>query len=174
MDHSQCLQALRGLGARSESVGLVHAFFYGQKISVKTNDSKSKPRTAPGGSPQGSILANFLFCATTNRLEGIKEVPNVQRAPSPAFTEKGIIGSFDSDRSFSPDSPTITWPDITTSTPTMRGQFSNFNPPGTLEGNLSGSFSSGDEKKCFFRVPTPGQYDSSTNSKQPEWDQKLR
>ena len=28
MDHSQCLQALRGLGASSESVGLVHAFLY--------------------------------------------------------------------------------------------------------------------------------------------------
>ena len=26
-DHSQCLQALRGLGASSESVGLVHAMF---------------------------------------------------------------------------------------------------------------------------------------------------
>ena len=31
MDHSQCLQALRGLGASSESVGLVHAFLYGRE-----------------------------------------------------------------------------------------------------------------------------------------------
>ena len=121
MDHSKCLQALWGLGANSESVGLVHAFLNVQKMSVKINDMKSKPRTAPGGSPQGSILANFLFCAMTNGLGRIKNVTNLQIP-------------------FSPDSLTIARPDITTSTPTTRVQFSNFNPPGNLEDNLSGSF----------------------------------
>ena len=85
MDNSQCLQALWGLGASSESVGLVHAFLFSRKMIVKINDMKSKQRTAPGGSPQGSILANFLFCATTKGLGRIKNVPNLQRAPSPAF-----------------------------------------------------------------------------------------
>ena len=68
------LQSLQSLGTSSESMGLVHAFLYGRKMTVKINDSKSKPRTALLGSPQGSILANFLFWATTNGLERIKNV----------------------------------------------------------------------------------------------------
>ena len=119
-------------------------------MSVKISDSNSKPRRAPGGSPQGSILANFLVCATTNGLGRIKNVPNIQRAPSPAFDKNGISGSFHLEHSFSPNSPTIARPDITTSTPTARGQFSNFNPLGNLKDNLSWSFSSVDETFRFF------------------------
>ena len=35
-------------------------------MHVKVGNSYSHARTAPGGSPQGSILGNFLFCACTN------------------------------------------------------------------------------------------------------------
>ena len=91
---------------------------------------------------------------------------NLQRAPWSAFDENGISGLFDSDRYFSLDSPTIARPDIKTSTPIMRGKFSNFIPRGNLEDNLRGSFSLDDETFLFFRVRRPGQYDSSTDSKQ--------
>ena len=47
MDHSRCLQALQGLGASRESVGLAHAFLYGREMMVKINYSNTKPRTTP-------------------------------------------------------------------------------------------------------------------------------
>ena len=37
-------------------------------MSVKLGNVKSVPKLAPGGSPQGSILGNYLFCSTTNHL----------------------------------------------------------------------------------------------------------
>ena len=39
-------------------------------MSVKLGDTFSIPRNVPGGSPQGSILGNYLFCATTDNLTG--------------------------------------------------------------------------------------------------------
>ena len=66
MDHLKCLEALTDLGASEESVDWTAAFLYGRKMSVKIGSTRSVPRTVPGGSPQGSILGNFLFCITTN------------------------------------------------------------------------------------------------------------
>ena len=37
-------------------------------MSVRLGETKSVPRPVPGGSPQGSILGNYLFCATTDQL----------------------------------------------------------------------------------------------------------
>ena len=37
-------------------------------MSVKLGGTFSRERKVPGGSPQGSILGNYLFCATTNSL----------------------------------------------------------------------------------------------------------
>ena len=37
-------------------------------MSVRLGLEMSDPRPVPGGSPQGSILGNYLFCATTNGL----------------------------------------------------------------------------------------------------------
>ena len=37
-------------------------------MSVKIGESRSDPRPVPGGSPQGSIMGNYLFCITTNDL----------------------------------------------------------------------------------------------------------
>ena len=66
MNHFKCLEALEKLGASSRTVSWVACFLYNRTMSVKIGSTLSSPRTAPGGSPQGSILGNFLFCATTN------------------------------------------------------------------------------------------------------------
>ena len=51
-----------------DTLGLVNAFLVGRKMSVKIGSTYSEPQLVPGGSPQGSILGNYLFCATTNHL----------------------------------------------------------------------------------------------------------
>ena len=68
MGHGECLRALTGLGSDSATTGLVHAFLEGRTMSVRVGSEYSVPRLVPGGSPQGSILGNYLFCATTNNL----------------------------------------------------------------------------------------------------------
>ena len=68
MDHFACLDALKNMGASKSSLGLVQAFLTGRTMSVKIGNARSDPRTVPGGSPQGSILGNYLFCSTTNGL----------------------------------------------------------------------------------------------------------
>ena len=66
MGHEACLEAITSLGAESGTVGLIHAFLEGRTMSVRVGDSMSAAKAVPGGSPQGSILGNDLFCATTD------------------------------------------------------------------------------------------------------------
>ena len=47
---------------------MVSAFLYGRTMRVHVGSAMSDPRTVPGGSPQGSILGNFLFCVATREL----------------------------------------------------------------------------------------------------------
>ena len=68
MCHHECLRAISSLGASEGTTGLVHAFLYQRQMSVKIGDTFSDPRIVAGGSPQGSILGNYLFCATTESL----------------------------------------------------------------------------------------------------------
>ena len=66
MNHFRCLEALTKLGAAEETVLWVSSFLFGRTMSVKIGKTLSSERTVPGGSPQGSIQGNYLFCATTN------------------------------------------------------------------------------------------------------------
>ena len=68
MDHNACISALRSLGGSPMDVGLVGAFLHNRHMSVRINDTHSLPKHVPGGAPQGSILACFLFCATIESL----------------------------------------------------------------------------------------------------------
>ena len=73
MCHHKCLQALDNLGATSIARDWTAAFLYQQTMSVKFGETFSTPRNVPGGSPQGSILGNFLFCATTNEFAELED-----------------------------------------------------------------------------------------------------
>ena len=66
MHHFRCLESLVDLGADMQTVDWVACFLFGRTMSVRVENTFSEPRSAPGGSPQGSILGNFLFCATTD------------------------------------------------------------------------------------------------------------
>ena len=78
MDHGFCLAELRRKGATRGSYGMVNAFLYGRTMSVRVGESKSVPRPVPGGSPQGSILGNFLFCVTTDSLSNPDPIPPLE------------------------------------------------------------------------------------------------
>ena len=96
MSHPHCLEALSKLNADSRSISLVHAFLYGRTMKIKVGQTMSQPRSVPGGSPQGSILGNFLFCVATNELGEAqhwgREVGEAA-AQSVSFGENGISGS---------------------------------------------------------------------------------
>ena len=92
MSHSSCLDALSTLGASDEDIQLVGAFLRGRTMSVKVGSSFSVPRAVPGGSPQGSILGIFLFCATTDFFNRINADP-VTEVTSPQVADNNTGGS---------------------------------------------------------------------------------
>ena len=75
-------------------------------MTVKVGKAKSIPRTVPGGSPQGSILGNFLFCVATNELatENVA-AQNTETNPTLSFEDNGINVSSESDYSAQIASP---------------------------------------------------------------------
>ena len=118
MDHDSCLVALHQLGAKDEDIELVACFLRNRTMQVKIGDTYSAPRTVPGGSPQGSILGNFLFCATsdefttteiatndTNHAPQIQPVNGVEEAGGEdvEVDEDGDASSFDSDHGEGPN-----------------------------------------------------------------------
>ena len=68
LDHHECLRQLRTLGASSTSLGLVRAFLTGRSMRVKVGSELMNAWNLSGGSPQGSILGCFLYCATTQQI----------------------------------------------------------------------------------------------------------
>ena len=122
MHHYRCLEALSDLGASPLALDWVAAFLHRRQMSVKIGIEMSDPRTVPGGSPQGSISGNFLFCSTTNQFADINPQINVE-SDSSSTTSSGSYDSFKS------ASSTELAPQICiTSTPSARGKCSNFDP----------------------------------------------
>ena len=68
MSHHSCLSAIIKHGASGSTVALVSAFLFRRTMSVRLGTTYSNPRLINGGSPQGSILGNYLFCLTTDGL----------------------------------------------------------------------------------------------------------
>ena len=54
---------------------MVATFLRGRSMTIRVGDSKSKLRPVPGGSPQGTLLGNFLFIITTDYLDLTDDIP---------------------------------------------------------------------------------------------------
>ena len=144
MNHWKCLEALAELGASDESIDGVATFLYNRTMSVKIGDAFSSPRHVPGGSPQGSILGNFLFCATTDCFTSIRV--NVGEE-----AQSSSLSSLPSSSSIEPAQVEIQPSSLTTSTSTTRGQFARFAPPRSLQ-NPELESSSDEDIYPFFRA----------------------
>ena len=68
LDHAECLSQLRRLGASETSVNLVRSFLTQRSMRVRIGKLLSSSHPLRGGSPQGSILGCFLYCATTQQI----------------------------------------------------------------------------------------------------------
>ena len=108
LDHRECLDQLRRLGAAEHSVHLVRSFLTGRSMQVKVGNSISSKRILKGGSPQGSILGCYLYCATTRQINPANNPPplpprdvtappartdaetNIPDATPPAAVERGM------------------------------------------------------------------------------------
>ena len=155
MCHYQCLSAAEEMGAGRTTLAMLRAFLTGRQMSVKINDSLSPPRNVPGGSPQGSILANFLFCLTTDQLN--KCVPNNQTLE---LSQNGIDISNDSsiEVPFSPiarpnDEYNV---DLNTSGEDEEIRASDFiylNPNNRLEDTVMSTRATQDEIERVFGIP---------------------
>ena len=158
MYRARCLEALSHLGASVDVVRWTSAFLYRRTMSVRVRNARSIPRLVPGGSPQGSILGNFLFCATTDCFAKLE-------SPYTELNQSWTESSSDS----SSDNFTINTrsPGAVSSTPTARGQFATFKPP-TCLADLSGEFVSDEEDDFRFIRRLPNPLDSSDESDQQD------
>ena len=68
MEHAECLDQLRLLGASMGSLSLVRAFLEDRKMQIVIEGHKGTPVEIQRGSPQGSVLGCLLYCATTQNL----------------------------------------------------------------------------------------------------------
>ena len=66
--HHQCLKAAEEMGASRDTLAMIHAFLTARTMCLKINRKKSEPKSVAGGSSQGSLLDNFLFCIVINQL----------------------------------------------------------------------------------------------------------
>ena len=86
MSHQACLRALSNHGAEDSLVTIVSSFLYNRTMVVKLGNNFSNPKKINGGSPQGSILGNYLFCITTDRLGDNEEHEELEMVQGSAET----------------------------------------------------------------------------------------
>ena len=76
VDHQECLLSAQRMGASPPTLKMIRAFLTERTMSVKVNQAKSSPRYVQGGSPQGSIIANYLFCIVSHQLNNCADSAN--------------------------------------------------------------------------------------------------
>ena len=86
MSHEACVKKLMEKGASDQSLSMVAAFLEQRRMRIKMEDSFSTLRPLPGGSPQGTLLGNFLYIITTDNIEETRndvQLSNVNRSDEP-------------------------------------------------------------------------------------------
>ena len=69
MSHQACLAAYKRKGASQETLNLIASFLAGRRMKVRVGEEFSSLRNINGGSPQGCVSANALFCSTIGFLQ---------------------------------------------------------------------------------------------------------
>ena len=69
MSHQECLKAFKRKGTTKTTLGLIAAFLTDRSMMVKVGEATSTKKQIFGGSPQGCVSANSLFCATIEALQ---------------------------------------------------------------------------------------------------------
>ena len=77
LDHKNCLDQLRKLGASEPSLALARSFLTRRSMRVRLGPTLSSPKFLKGGSPQGSILGCLLYCIATQQIG--PELANTRR-----------------------------------------------------------------------------------------------
>ena len=96
MCHNQCLKQLAHMGASQHSIDLVASFLSKRSMRARIGQELGEGRGISAGSPQGSILGCFLYCATTQQLgKDLVSFPaaaTAQASPAPFHSPAGEIG----------------------------------------------------------------------------------
>ena len=166
MKHGECLKALDWFGASQEAINWTSPFLFDTTMSVKSRSARSEPWTVPGGSPQGSILGNFLFCATTDCFATL-DSPQLSQVISDTSTD---LSATPPETAVPIDHRILPYSDIANSTPTARGQFASFRPPACLL-DLSGDFVSDEDDSFQFLNPRPFNPLDTTIEESPDHTQ---
>lgn len=90
MDHGHCLRDLAKKGAPPPLVAMINAFLFNRRMTVRVGDALSPPLSVPGGSPQGSLLGNYLFCTTIDSMATVDPQP---RSPQQQSAGRRPIGA---------------------------------------------------------------------------------
>ena len=91
MEHSKCIDQLRGLGASEGSFSLVRAFLEDRKMTITIGEHKAEPVDIQRGSPQGSVLGCLLYCATMQRLT--KNLRSEHAGPAVSSRDRDGVGN---------------------------------------------------------------------------------
>ena len=111
LDHKNCLDQLRKLGASEASLALARSFLTRRSMRVRLGQTLSSPRLLRGGSPQGSILGCLLYCIATQQIGPDLANQRVQAArenttqPPAATNDEGRRGPTPPPISEDPPSP---------------------------------------------------------------------
>ena len=96
LDHNECLDQLAKLGAGKATLALTRSFLTGRSMRVRVGKELSSGRALRGGSPQGSILGCYLYCAATQHIGlGIRRAN--RPAPRPPSLLPATVGASDDD-----------------------------------------------------------------------------
>ena len=118
-----------------DSIRIVESFLTERKMGIKIDKTVYSTRDIRGGSPQGSILGCYLYCATTQQLNA--DLQNHDNPPrellglsvideaEPQLAQATSVGVVN------PDPFAALAGNFYQSTPSARGQFGVFDPNGT-------------------------------------------
>ena len=120
MSYQACLTAFHKKGCSPHLTRMIASFLSGREMLFRVGDSLSSPRPLNGGSPQGTLLGNFMFIITTDNLEDDHNAIGYERTAIAEAEDEQESPDCPSDASSSSDSdqdPAVSTPRVTENEP---------------------------------------------------------